>query len=148
MNRGGYALTTGQLPEAPVLRTIEPTSTRSWLAMNEWITAWKKCTDFQGRATRTEYWMYTLIAVLLNLVVPFLGPLAVIYWLAAILPGLSVAVRRLHDTGRSGWWMFILLVPVLGVIAMLVWLCTDSERGENGYGPNPKGMNGTGKVAA
>ena len=64
--------------------------------------------------------------------------LANIYSLAVLIPGLAVAVRRLHDTNRSGWWLFIGLVPLIGAIILLVFMVQDSQPGENQYGPNPK----------
>lgn len=66
------------------------------------------------------------------------GVLSVIYALALIIPSIAVAVRRLHDSGRSGWWLLISLVPLLGAIALIVFYCMDSEEGDNQYGPNPK----------
>jgi uncharacterized membrane protein YhaH (DUF805 family) len=61
-----------------------------------------------------------------------------IYGLAVLIPGLAVAVRRLHDTGRSGWWLLIGLVPLIGAIVLIVFMATDGEPGDNAYGPNPK----------
>ncbi len=60
------------------------------------------------------------------------------YQLAGLLPGLGVAVRRLHDTGRSGWMILIGLIPFVGAIALFVFMCLDSQPGPNEYGPNPK----------
>lgn len=64
--------------------------------------------------------------------------LGTLYMLAVLVPGIAVGVRRLHDTGRSGWWLLIALVPLLGAIVLLVFLVQDSQPGENQYGPNPK----------
>lgn len=66
------------------------------------------------------------------------GILGTLYMLAVLLPGIAVGVRRLHDTGRSGWWLLISLVPLIGAIILLVFLVQDSQPGENQYGPNPK----------
>lgn len=99
---------------------------------------------FEGRARRTEYWMFTLFNVIISVVLSVidsslnLGFLGVIYSLAVLLPGLAVSVRRLHDTGRSGWWLLIGLVPFIGAIVLLVFMLIDSEPRENQYGPNPK----------
>jgi uncharacterized membrane protein YhaH (DUF805 family) len=110
--------------------------------------------DFKGRARRKEYWMFTLfniiflvVAVVLdNLLglsfaplVPY-GWIYVIYVLAVFIPGIAVVVRRLHDIGKSGWFYFIALIPIIGVIWLLVLLCTDSESGANKWGDNPKGI--------
>ena len=68
------------------------------------------------------------------------GGLGGIYSLAVLIPGLAVSARRLHDTDRSGWWILINLIPVIGWIIYLVFLCSDSKPGENRFGPNPKGV--------
>lgn len=114
--------------------------------MSWYITVLKKYAVFSGRARRKEYWMFflfnTIISFLLGLVLGFVGSLlevgvtlgsigSALYTLGIIIPSLAVAVRRMHDSGRSGWW---LLVP----LANLFFLCVDSQEGENEYGPNPK----------
>lgn len=63
-----------------------------------------------------------------------------LFCLAALLPGLAAGVRRLHDIGKSGWWMLIGLVPIVGAILLFVFFCRDSQPGDNAYGANPKGM--------
>jgi uncharacterized membrane protein YhaH (DUF805 family) len=101
---------------------------------------------FDGRARRSEYWYWVLavgIAYIVTLIVRTLAPLLglvleLIVFLPTIIPGLAVAVRRLHDTGKSGWWLFIELVPVAGVIVLVVFTATDSTPGPNQYGPSPK----------
>jgi uncharacterized membrane protein YhaH (DUF805 family) len=106
---------------------------------------------FSGRARRKEYWMFVLFNVLAYLVIAIGGAvlagvtnirafatLGEIYNLAVLLPGLGVLFRRLHDIGKSGWWWLIGLVPVVGGIVLIVFCCTDSQPGENQYGPNPK----------
>ena len=125
----------------------------------EWyLAALRKYADFGGRARRKEYWMFTLINSLF-LLAPYallmlimtlwpgwtpgmLGPILALviaaYWLGIFLPSMAVATRRLHDTGRSGWWFCINLVPLLGGIAFLVFLCQDTAAGDNQYGANPK----------
>ena len=118
--------------------------------MNWYLDAWKNYINFQGRARRKAYWMFVLFniiaAVLAGLVDGVLGlggesgygPISGLYSLAVFLPGLALAVRRLHDTGRTGWWMLIGLIPVIGWIVLLVFFVTDSQPGSNQYGPNPK----------
>ena len=61
-----------------------------------------------------------------------------LYMLAIIIPGTALATRRLHDTGRSGWWQFLFFAPIIGVILLLIWFFKDSDEGDNKYGPNPK----------
>ena len=118
--------------------------------MDEYVAVLKKYAVFSGRARRREYWMFILInvivAVVLGLIEAFAGIsgnrqpglLSSLYSLAVLLPSLGVAVRRLHDTGRSGWWLLINLIPLVGTIVLLVFFLQDSEPGENQYGPNPK----------
>ena len=69
------------------------------------------------------------------------GPLYGLYTLAVIIPGLAVAIRRLHDVGKSGWMILINLIPIIGVIWFFILLVTDSNPGENQYGQNPKEIN-------
>lgn len=101
--------------------------------------------NFKGRARRKEYWMFFLLNMLIVFVVGIidyvLGTLPLIYGiylLAVIIPSLAVLVRRLHDIGKSGWWFFIGLVPLIGAIWLFVLLGTDGNPGENSYGPSPK----------
>lgn len=105
----------------------------------------RKYADFSGRARRQEYWMFTLVNIIITIVVflvanviriPWLG---VLYSVAVIIPSLAVGVRRLHDTGRSGWWLLIAFIPVVGGLILLYFFVIDSEA-DNTYGPNPKGV--------
>ena len=105
----------------------------------------KRYAEFDGRARRREFWMYFLvnlaIAIGLTLVSRMLGLfgfLRIIYSLATLVPSLAVGARRLHDTGKSGWWLLLGLIPVLGGIALLVMMAMEGEAGDNPYGPNPK----------
>ena len=100
--------------------------------------------NFNGRASRQEYWMFILFNFIFTIVVGFidvflsLGFLSLLYVLAILIPGLAVLVRRLHDVNKSGWWFFIIFIPIIGAIWMLILLCTDGNPGENSYGPSPK----------
>ncbi|MDC7721569.1 DUF805 domain-containing protein [Priestia megaterium] len=108
-----------------------------------YIKALKNYAAFQGRATRTEYWMFTLFSYIFMLVLyalVFIDSIALLvsilillYGAAMILPSLAVTVRRLHDTGRSGWWYLINFVPVIGGIWLLILLCQRSEVTANIY---------------
>ena len=92
-----------------------------------------KYATFSGRANRSEYWYWVLFAFIM-------GIIPVVNWIAffaLLIPGLAVLVRRLHDTGRSGWWYFIGLIPIVGFIWLLVILCQPSQEGDNEYGANP-----------
>jgi len=100
--------------------------------------------DFKGRARRKEYWMFVLCNLLAAIVVAFVAGLIklpvlyYLYGLAVLVPGVAVSVRRLHDIGKSGWWIFISLIPVIGGIWLLVLFCLDSQAGANEWGENPK----------
>lgn len=112
----------------------------------EWyLKVLKNYATFAGRARRKEFWMFelfSLIALVVLLILDFVvGTYFVLYGLycvGIILPSLAVTVRRLHDLGKSGWWIFISLVPLIGGIWLLVLLVTDGTAGDNPYGPSPK----------
>jgi uncharacterized membrane protein YhaH (DUF805 family) len=112
--------------------------------VNWYVDALKKYVDFNGRARRQAYWMYFLfnviILVVLAIVSGIIGTMILyyLYGLAIFLPSHAVGVRRLHDTGRSGWFILLELIPLVGSIVLLVFLCSDSQPGHNQYGPNPK----------
>ena len=100
---------------------------------------------FSGRARRSEYWYFVLLTLIVSFVTgllsEFLGRfgamLTGLWELAILIPSLAVVWRRLHDIGKSGGWYFIFLVPLVGWIILLVFLCRDSQPGDNQYGPNP-----------
>ena len=104
-----------------------------------------KYATFSGRARRSEFWWFTLFAVILYIIVGIIDAaaknaiLGIIVGLGLLLPSLAVTARRLHDTGRSGWWILIGLIPFVGFIVLLVFECQDSQPGANSYGPSPKG---------
>lgn len=113
--------------------------------MNWYLEVLKKYAVFSGRARRKEYWMFVLFNMIIGLVLGFVeglvdgpGVLSSLYSLAVLIPGIAVSVRRLHDTGRSGWWLLIGLVPLIGAIVLLVFMVQDSDPAANPYGPNPK----------
>ena len=119
--------------------------------MHWYLDVLKKYVDFKGRAQRQEYWMFTLLNTIVTIVLLIgAGAIAVeleiaavamlpnLYTLAVLLPSLGVVVRRLHDTGRSGWMFLVVFVPIIGPIALLVFMVQDSNPEENQYGPNPK----------
>ena len=117
---------------------------------------WANYANFKGRARRSEYWYIQLFLVVTNLaaaIIDFVllgsdvdrfiangggGLVGLIWIVATILPALSVLVRRLHDTSRSGWWALIGFAPLVGTIVLLVFTVADSFQGENRYGPSPK----------
>jgi uncharacterized membrane protein YhaH (DUF805 family) len=120
--------------------------------VNWYLTVLKKYADFSGRARRMEYWMFSLISLLImcGLVIvdamlgvdigeQGIGILSAIYVLAVLVPSLAVSVRRLHDTDRTGWWVLVGLVPFVGDIVLLIFFVLDGTPGDNRFGPNPKG---------
>ena len=118
--------------------------------MHWYIEVLKKYAVFSGRARRKEYWLFHLFSLIFAFVLGSIdrlagfadsgsiGPLGGLYTLAILIPATAVGVRRLHDTNRSGWWLLIALVPIIGAIVLLVFLVSDSQTGSNRYGPNPK----------
>ena len=120
--------------------------------MHWYLDVLKKYAEFNDRARRQEYWFFTLFNVIVSIVLALMdgamgslsasagvGLLSGIYALAVFIPSLAVLVRRLHDTGRTGWWVLLCFIPLIGVIVILVFLVLDSDPGANEYGPNPKG---------
>ena len=118
--------------------------------MNWYLGVLKKYAVFSGRAQRSEYWYFILFNMIVSIILTILdgmfglynaqaglGVLSGIYALAVFIPGLAVLIRRLHDIGKSGWWFFIVLIPIIGIILLIVWLATDSKE-DNVYGSNPK----------
>jgi uncharacterized membrane protein YhaH (DUF805 family) len=119
--------------------------------MNWYLQVLKKYAVFSGRARRKEYWMFTLFNIIFAAVAALLdnllgtaiegmgyGIIYILYVLAVLIPGIAVSVRRLHDIGKSGWMLLLYLIPLVGAIWILVYLVTDSNPGENEFGPNPK----------
>ncbi len=114
-----------------------------------------KYADFNGRARRSEFWWWALFTVLVGFVAGIIdavlgtrsasgnGLIGSIAELAMVLPSLAVGARRLHDTGRSGWWQLLWIAVVVGWVFLIWWFCTDSEA-DNSYGPSPKGAGAAG----
>lgn len=114
----------------------------------------KKCfrqyADFKGRARRAEYWYFVLYGWLISIGVSIvdaltfgigddgMGLLGAIYSLVVFVPSLAVGVRRMHDTGRSGWTLLLGLIPIIGWVLIIVYSCQDSQPGGNKWGANPK----------
>lgn len=118
-------------------------------------TVLSKYATFAGRARRSEYWWFILFNMLVSLVAGAVDGMLDTYIVRAVvalalfLPGLAVLVRRLHDTGRSGWWVLIGLVPLVGFITLIVFAALNSEPGTNRFGSSPKqAAEGTGMAPA
>ena len=110
-----------------------------------------KYADFRGRARRKEFWFFALFYAIFYLTAVLadmwmgtwdgvfgLGPLSALYTIAMLIPYVAVLVRRLHDTGRRGWWFLLVLIPILGTVFLLCLLALDGQPGENRFGPDPK----------
>ena len=116
-----------------------------------------KYSDFNGRARRKEYWMWTLSVTIIFIFAMIMdnllglnfelmgqdlgyGWIYLVAGIAHLIPGLAVVVRRLHDVGKSGWFYFIVLIPIIGVLWLLVLLCTEGKKEDNKWGTNPKSI--------
>jgi len=109
--------------------------------------------EFNGRSRRMEYWMFVLINSIISVFCILLdsmlgtvwsigyGPIYIGYGLAVFVPGLAVAIRRLHDIGKSGWYYLLFIIPIIGPIWLIILFVTEGEQGDNKYGPNPKNDN-------
>jgi len=119
--------------------------------MKWYLKVLRQFVDFNGRARRLEYWMFTLVNIIFLLMAMTLdnilgladeyskiGPIYLLYAMAMLLPGTAVCVRRLHDVGKSGWMILISLIPIIGSIWLIILFVTDGQPGENEYGLNPK----------
>ena len=121
--------------------------------MKEFLTVFRRWSDFAGRSTRREYWMYTLVYFILAVVLGILDGVMLLavmgyspseaqaqlvtlgnaYSLVTLIPTISVGVRRLHDIDKSGWWLLICLT-VIGILLIIYWACVASDEGQNRYG--------------
>ena len=122
--------------------------------MNWFLMALKNYVGFSGRSRRSEYWYFTLFYLVIAIVLSVLDGivfggsvdgkgtpvLSGLFMLAMLLPSIAVGIRRLHDTDRSGWWLLIGMIPLLGAIVLIVFFVQDSKPGDNRFGPNPKGV--------
>ncbi|WP_311568508.1 DUF805 domain-containing protein [Photobacterium arenosum] len=128
--------------------------------MNWYLYALRKYAVFSGRAQRQEYWYFFLINLVVTLALGIAdnllntpgagegtGLLGGVYSLAVLIPSVAVGVRRLHDIGKSGWWMLLSLIPILGFVILLFFFARAGQPGPNEYGNNPKEENGMGHMA-
>jgi uncharacterized membrane protein YhaH (DUF805 family) len=111
--------------------------------MNYYLAVLKNYANFNGRARRSEYWYFALFSTIISLILTYAGAaagtsmLGNIYSLAVLIPSIAVGVRRMHDVGKSGWFV---LIPIYN----LILACTDGTPGDNEYGTDPKGRTGFG----
>ena len=118
--------------------------------MSWYLAVLKNYAGFSGRARRTEYWMFVLCNIVVSIVIGILAPLIFsgiiantigwAYLLVVLIPSLAILARRLHDIDRSGWWILIGFIPLIGAIVIFIFSVLDSTPGTNSYGPNPKGV--------
>jgi uncharacterized membrane protein YhaH (DUF805 family) len=116
--------------------------------IKEWyVKPFEKFIEFSGRSRRKEFWTFVLvnlgITILLNVlegIIGLFGIIATLFSLAILIPSIAVGVRRLHDTGRTGWWLLLSFIPLIGLIVLIYFYVQDSEPGSNQYGPNPKAI--------
>jgi uncharacterized membrane protein YhaH (DUF805 family) len=121
--------------------------------MNWYLKVLKKYAVFNGRARRAEYWYFALVSIIISIILVVIdgatgsfieetgfGLLSGIYTLAILIPTIAVGVRRLHDTNRSGWWIFIGLIPIIGFIVLIVFFVIDGDPSANQYGEKSKGV--------
>jgi uncharacterized membrane protein YhaH (DUF805 family) len=119
----------------------------------EWATLpLKRYAEFTGRSRRKEYWMFVLLSIGIYIVASILdgiaglnrtiagtyGPITLLVALGLLVPTLAVSIRRLHDSDRSGWWLLLGLVPLVGEIIVLVFMVLKGTRGANRFGADPK----------
>lgn len=103
--------------------------------------------DFQGRSPRSEFWWFALFYFVATLAIGMIGVISetlagiinFVFWLGLLIPSIAVGVRRLHDTDRTGWWLLIGLIPVIGTIVLIVFFVQRGTPGDNRFGPDPLG---------
>ena len=130
------------MPTQHALRSVNLEELMHW-----YFEVLQKYTLFTGRARRSEFWYFVLINVLIGFALGMLdalirkltgfGPFGTIYGLAVLVPSIAVSIRRLHDTDRSGWWLLLGVVPLVGLV-LIVFLVEDGKASTNRYGQNPK----------
>lgn len=136
------------LKEKPVPMNLETTTENGPVIENNlieefkeiYLSFWKNATDFNGRATRKEYWMIFIFHILLNISVTILSfnslaSLMTLYGLAILLPSVSLSIRRLHDINKSGWYLFVLFIPLAGIVWGVWLLAKEGDSEENSFGP-------------
>jgi uncharacterized membrane protein YhaH (DUF805 family) len=129
--------------------------------MNYYKDAFRKFTDFNTRASRAEYWYFVLFNSIIGIVLgiattvigfmvksPIIPAIPFLYSLAIIIPAFALSVRRLHDTNRSGWWILISFIPIIGLFVFLYFTIEQGDEGDNQYGTNPRNTDGVTIVTA
>jgi uncharacterized membrane protein YhaH (DUF805 family) len=137
---------------APVARHASGHLATGRQTVDWYISVLKQYAVFSGRSRRKEYWFFALFNLIISIVLGIVdgifglsvgegfGLLGLLYMLAVLLPAIGVSIRRLHDTGRSGWWLLLAFVPIIGAIVLLIFFVLDSQPEPNEYGANPKAL--------
>ena len=109
-------------------------------------TVLSKYVDFKGRAPRSEYWWWVLAVIVVNIILniidniifgPTMQPISALFSLAILLPSIAVGIRRLHDLDRTGWWLLVSFIPIIGALILIYFFVQKGTDGENRFGPDP-----------
>jgi len=134
-------------PRAPISNAQDPAGEDANTFVGALKDGFSRYVDFGTRSTRSQYWWWTLWTILIGFVTGFLdgilgmGEIGAINALASLvtfLPSIAVAIRRLHDIGRSGWWFLLVFIPIVGWIVLIVFYCTETTNESNQWGPPPR----------
>ncbi len=134
-------------PHAPVNNTRNPARDDANTFLGALKDGFARYVDFKSRSTRSQFWWWTLWSLIISLASTFFdaaigagssGPIGLLTSLAIFLPSLAVAIRRLHDIGRTGWWYLLVLIPLIGWIILIVFFCTKTQETTNQWGVPPK----------
>lgn len=133
-------------PHAPISNTQDPARSDANTFLGALKDGFARYVDFKSRSTRSQFWWWTLWSLIIDVVTGFIdgdlwtgnfGPVNLLVSVAIFLPSLAVGIRRLHDTGRSGWWYLLIFLPIIGWIILLVFFCTKTQEQANQWGLPP-----------
>lgn len=134
-------------PRAPIGDSHDPARSDANTFVGALKDGFARYVDFKTRSTRSQYWWFTLWSIIFSVITGILdgflgmgdsGPIGMIVSLVMFVPSIAVGIRRLHDIGRTGWWMLLVFVPLLGWIVLIVFYCQKSQIGPNNWGPEPR----------
>lgn len=140
---GGFEVTTPLAPRAPISEMHDPARADANTFLGALKDGFARYVDFKTRSTRSQFWFWTLWSILINIFTLIIdaalgagdsGPVGLLVSLAMFLPSIAVAIRRLHDTGRSGWWYLLVLIPLIGWIILIVFFCLKTNEEANQWG--------------
>lgn len=134
----GLSDTLGSFDPKALVAGVESKGRLNYNIFDWYVLGLKNFANFNGRAQRQEFWYYVLIYVIIASVLTMLGGvLGTLFAIASIVPNVAISARRLHDTGRSGWWQLIGFIPVIGFIILIIWFALPGKQGANAYGADP-----------